>query len=664
MSIDSVADLVEALRRYRLLDAMQMEEFLVSLLPRLSDPRALAKEMLQRGWLTPYQVNRLFLGREQELVLESYLLLECLGEGPRGQVFKARHQIMKRLATVQVVAEALLDQPETVQRFYQEVQAASQLSDPHLLHAYDAGPAGRTHYVATEYVHGLDLERLVQQAGPLPVDLACDFVRQAALGLQHAAERGLLHADLQPANLIATLPPRGVGLPPTDSGEAVLASGAEAFRGAVIKIRNLGLSFSWNPRTSEKDRARAHPLDAADFLAPEMADVPALGDVRSELYSLGCVLYYLLSGQPPFPGGKPADKPRRHEFEEAVPLEMHRWDVPLEVAAVVRKLMAREPAERYQSPAEAAAVLEEVLQWRTKETPTTTPVLGAASTDTVVAASSPPPELPERVTPPPDPFADIVAGAEQRSPQKVVRDGRWLWLAGGGGVLLAGLVGLLIFLALHTAAGPAKLPVEPPSRPVPPEEPPRYVKMPTREETILATLRANGLPTLEGPWYYIGPFDNTNNQGFAKVYPPEEDIDIRKSYPGKGQSAAWKPLPKFAPGRVCDLKLFPQTDFSCVYLYHPIECRQKVELPLSLGSDDTLTVWLNKKQLLANNVARGVAPDQDFVTLPLQTGKNQLLVKVCNGMGDWAFYVLPLFPPRLDELFGETLRRDFPKPGR
>jgi serine/threonine-protein kinase len=662
MSMDSVADLVEALRRYRLLDALQTEELLISLLPRQSDPRALAKEMLHRGWLTPYQVNRLFQGREQELVLESYLLLECLGEGPRGQVFKARHQIMKRLATVQVVAEALLDQPETVQRFYQEVQAAGQLADPHLLHAYDAGPAGRTHFVATEYVHGLDLERLVQQAGPLPVDLACDFVRQAALGLQHAAERGLLHADLQPTNLIATLPPRGVGLDPPDPAEAVLSGGAEAFRGAVIKIRNLGLSFSWHPRTAEKDRAR--PLDAADFLAPEMAVVPPQGDVRSELYSLGCVFYYLLSGQPPFPGGDPADKPRRHEFEEAVPLEMHRWDVPLEVAAVVRKLMAREPADRYQSPAEVAAVLEEVLHWRASATPLTTPVLSAASTETVVASASPP-EPPPTGTPP-DPFADIVAEVEPPSPRKAVSAWRRLWLAGGGGVLLAGLLGLAVFVGLRLAVVPVKLPTEPPPRPAAEEPvPPRYVHMPTREETILATLRANGLPTLEGPWYYVGPFDNANNQGFRTVYPPEEDIDVRKSYAGKGGvTAPWKPLPKFTPGRVCDLKLFPQTDFACVYLYHLVECRQPVDLPLSLGSDDTLTVWLNKKELLANNVTRGVAPDQDFVTLPLQAGKNQLLVKVCNGTGDWAFYVLPQFPPRLAEHFGETLRRDFPKPAR
>jgi serine/threonine-protein kinase len=645
MSIETVADLVEALRRYRLLDGLQMEELLVSLLPRQSDPRALAKAMLQRGWLTPYQVNRIFQGREQELVLESYLLLECLGEGPRGQVFKARHQIMKRLATVQVVAEALLDQPETVQRFYQEVQAASQLADPHLLHAYDAGPAGRTHYVATEYVHGLDLERLVQQYGPLPVDVACDFVRQTALGLQHAAERGLLHADLQPANLLATLPHRGDGPAAADS--------AEAFRGAVIKIRNLGLSFSWHPRTAEKDRPRIQPLDAADFLAPESAAVPAVRDVRSELYSLGCLFYYLLTARPPFPGGDPADKPRRHEFEEPVPLEMLRWDVPLEVAAVVGKLMARDPADRCQSPAEVAALLEEVLRWRTKEAPTTAPDLGAATTDTVIT-----PPLPS------DPFAEIEAGAEPPR-RKVLPDRRWLWLAGGG-LLLAALTGLLIFRALRNASGPAGPPAEASPRQAVEENPaPRYVKKPTREETILATLRASGLPTLEGKWYYLGPFDNTDNQGFARVYPPEQDIDLRKSYAGKGGlTAAWKPLPNFTPGRVCDLKLFPQSDFACVYLYHPIDCGQPVDLPLSLGSDDTLTVWLNKKQLLANNVTRGVAPDQDFVTLPLRAGKNQLLVKVCNGTGDWAFYVLPLFPPRLEELFGEDLRRDFPKPPR
>jgi hypothetical protein len=322
----------------------------------------------------------------------------------------------------------------------------------------------------------------------------------------------------------------------------------------------------------------------------------------------------------------------------------------------VRKLMAKDPAQRYQSPAEVATVLEEVLHRRTGGAPTT-PVLTGASTETIVASSPPLPPPPT----PRDPFAEIVAGAEETRPPEAVRDRRWLWLVGGGGLLLAGLVALLVFLALR---GPSTLPEGPPQA-APPEEPvsPRYVKRPTREETILATLRASGLPTLEGTWYYIGPFDSTNKQGFKTVYPPEQDIDVRKSYPGKGgQTVRWKEFTGFAPGRVMDLKKFPQNEDACIYLYHPITVRQKVDLPLSLGSDDTLTVWLGGQQLLAKDVTRGAAPDQDFVTLPLRAGKNQLLVKVCNDKAEWGFYVLPLFPPELEKLFGEQLRRDFPRP--
>jgi hypothetical protein len=258
---------------------------------------------------------------------------------------------------------------------------------------------------------------------------------------------------------------------------------------------------------------------------------------------------------------------------------------------------------------------------------------------------------------------EIMAAAGQ--PPKVALDRRWLWLFGGSGLLLAGLVGLIVFLALRAASGPAE-PAEVAARIAVPEEPLfSYVKMPAREATILATLKKSGLPTLEGKWYFLGPFDNSNHQGFRAVYPPEREIDLYKSYPGKGgQIASWKEFPDFAPGRIVDLRKFPQNDDSCVYLFHLIEVRQPVDLPLSLGSDDTLTVWLNGKKLLEHEVYRGAAPDQEFVTLPLRSGRNELLVKVCNGTGDWAFYVLPQFPPNLEKLFGKRLLQDFPKPGR
>ncbi len=188
-----------------------------------------------------------------------------------------------------------------------------------------------------------------------------------------------------------------------------------------------------------------------------------------------------------------------------------------------------------------------------------------------------------------------------------------------------------------------------------------YVKKKTRAETILASIRASGLPTFQGKWYYVGPFDNAGNQGFDTAYPPEKEIDLKKTYPGKdGAKAVWKEFPNFRVGEINNLKFFKNNDDSCIYLYHEIDAREAAKMPISLGSDDALTVWLNGRQLLAHNVQRPAAPDQDHAVLPLKAGKNQLLVKVCNGGGDWAFYIRPAFPAVLEAKFASRLDRDFP----
>jgi hypothetical protein len=190
---------------------------------------------------------------------------------------------------------------------------------------------------------------------------------------------------------------------------------------------------------------------------------------------------------------------------------------------------------------------------------------------------------------------------------------------------------------------------------------PAYVKKATRAETAVASLRAAGLPTLEGKWYYVGPFDNTEGAGFDTAYPPEREIDLGKTYPGKdGVKAAWKPLADFKVGQVVDLKRFPDNDNAAVYLYHEIEVHDALTLPVSLGSDDSLVVWLNGRQLVAQNVARPCAPDQDHATLKLHPGKNQLLVKVGNLGGDWAFYIAPELPPSWPADIRRRLDRDFP----
>jgi hypothetical protein len=193
---------------------------------------------------------------------------------------------------------------------------------------------------------------------------------------------------------------------------------------------------------------------------------------------------------------------------------------------------------------------------------------------------------------------------------------------------------------------------------------PTYVKKGSRAATILASLKESGLPNLEGQWHIIGPFDNANNKGFDAVYPPEKEIDLTKTYPGKAdQKVAWKPFPQFRLGEVVNLKVFPKNDDCTVYLFHEFESPQAIDIPLSLGSDDQLTVWFNGEQVLAENVVRAAAPDQNQTTLKLKAGKNRLLLKVGNAGGDWSVYACPEMPPSWPAMVRKQLERDYPSSG-
>ena len=332
MAIASVRALVETLGRNQLLEAEQLAELNRSLPSRPDDPLALARELLQRGWLTPYQINQLFQGHGADLVLGHFLLLQRLGEGGMGQVFKAREMRLGRIVALKVLRKERIGKAGMVHRFHQEIQAAAHLSHPNIVHAYDAEQIGESHVFAMEYVEGIDLSRLVKQSGPLPVMQGCEYVRQAALGLQHIHENGMVHRDIKPANLMRT-----------NAGDA-------------IKILDMGLA---RLREEEGEESKANRLTqlgvvmgTIDFIAPEQALDSRRADIRSDLYSLGCTLYFLLSGQSPFPVEEPMAKLLAHSCEAAVPLEQMRAEVPACVSAIADKLMAKRPDQRYQTPAE------------------------------------------------------------------------------------------------------------------------------------------------------------------------------------------------------------------------------------------------------------------------------------------------------------------------
>jgi len=282
-----------------------------------------------------------------------YRILELLGAGGMGAVYKAEHRRMERHVALKVMSPDLMDRPEMVERFHREVKAAALLTHPNIVTAYDADQAGDTHFLIMEFVEGISLAQKVQQEGPLPVAQACAYVRQAALGLQHAFERGMVHRDVKPHNLMLT---------PTGPVK-VLDFGLARFVRETASVRaetDAATTETAGPAARGTASALTETgtlMGTADFIAPEQSTDPSGADVRADVYSLGCTLYYLLAGHAPFPEGTALDKLVAHCEQAPAPLTGLRRDVPPALARVVERMMAKGPAQRYQTPAEVTEAL-------------------------------------------------------------------------------------------------------------------------------------------------------------------------------------------------------------------------------------------------------------------------------------------------------------------
>jgi serine/threonine-protein kinase len=327
---------------------------------RLPDARLLARELLQRDLLTAYQANQLLAGKGEGLVVGGYHILERLGEGGMGQVFKARQPRLYRPVALKVIRPEHVTSAVAVERFLREIRAAALLAHPNVVRAYDAGRTENTYFYAMQLLEGRNLSRLVEKEGPLALERACDYALQAALGLGHIHEHGLVHRDVKPSNLMVTRPPAPGQVGPAAGASA--ASGLPAGPWGQVKILDLGTArLCDEPEEAGGKKQALTKLGAimgtADYMAPEQAISSRHADIRSDLYSLGCTLYLMLTGRPPFPGGTALEKIMRHQLDEPAPVEGLRPGVPPDLLAVVRRLMAKQPAERFQTPAELAEAL-------------------------------------------------------------------------------------------------------------------------------------------------------------------------------------------------------------------------------------------------------------------------------------------------------------------
>jgi len=287
--------------------------------------------MVEEELLTPYQAAELAAGRGG-LWAGSYLLLEPIGRGGMGQVFLAEHALLRKRAAVKVLSAALRDDAAARTRFAHEARAAAAVNHPNVVRVLDVDVTHDPPYLVMEYVDGVSLQAAVARHGTFAAAEAAAVGRQVAAGLQVAAGVGLVHRDIKPANILID-------------------------RKGGVKILDLGIARFEGDPVSRKLNA-AVVLGTLDYLAPEQAIDSSAVDTRADLYGLGATLYFLLAGHPPFPDPDLGRKMALKQSADPAPVHALRPDVPAGLSAVVGRLLARKPADRYQTPAEAAAALE------------------------------------------------------------------------------------------------------------------------------------------------------------------------------------------------------------------------------------------------------------------------------------------------------------------
>ena len=265
-----------------------------------------------------------------------YEILRELGQGGMGVVYLAQNKLMGRMEVLKVVGSHLINRRGVLDRFLGEIRNAARLHHPNVVTAYSVLRLGESFVLAMEYVNGVDLANLVKTQGPRPVVHSCYFMYQAALGLQHAHEHGIVHRDIKPSNLMLSL-----------QGKR-----------AVVKVLDFGLAKVIRGEPTDGTLTyEGQMLGTPDFIAPEQIVNARRADIRADIYSLGCTLYYLLSGGPPFQGDSLYDILQAHHSRNALLLNLARPEVPVELAALVSKLMAKEPERRFQEPKEVAQAL-------------------------------------------------------------------------------------------------------------------------------------------------------------------------------------------------------------------------------------------------------------------------------------------------------------------
>jgi len=300
------------------------------------EPVALATRLVVNRVLTEYQARCLLYGKGHRLAVGRYVILDSIGRGAMGRVYKARHALMDRVVALKVIAPEVASRLRAAERFRREMRLVARLDHPNVIRALDADQAAGVLYLVMEYVPGRGMDRLAEGPDRLPARLAAGYLAQAARGLAHAHSRGIVHRDVKPSNIMLGRDGRVLVL---DFGLGALAEPGAGAAGSFATVDGFGVG-------------------TVDFMSPEQAaGRPA--DPRSDQFALGCTLYHLLTGELPFPGDSDVERLAARIKGRPVPLELRRPGLPEGLLRVAARMMATRPGDRYPDAAQAAEALQE-----------------------------------------------------------------------------------------------------------------------------------------------------------------------------------------------------------------------------------------------------------------------------------------------------------------
>lgn len=298
------------------------------------DGNLLANHLVAANLISDWHVDKLMDKKYKGFTLGKYKLLRHIGSGGMSSVYLAEHMLMHRQRAIKVLPKGRVNDSSYLARFHLEAQATASLDHPNIVRCYDVDNDGDTHFIVMEFIEGKDLNNIVKQEGPLPLELACNYIAQAAEGLAHAHDSNLIHRDVKPANLLV------------DSK-------------GVVKILDLGLAlFSDDDKASLTVEHKENVLGTADYLAPEQAVNSHNVDHRVDIYGLGCALYFLLTGHPPFPDGTLAQRIAKHQTQMPDDIRKERPECPRDLADICMKMMQKRPEKRYATMRDVALALE------------------------------------------------------------------------------------------------------------------------------------------------------------------------------------------------------------------------------------------------------------------------------------------------------------------